>query len=64
MSKLTVGDGLVASKFSDDTSCSGDQKTNLMNVDRFVQQVLKSTDKVDRRILKLFQVQQQSSTVN
>ena len=39
MSKLTVGDGPVTSKFSDDSSCSvneSDQKTRAMNVDRFV----------------------------
>ena len=67
MSKLTVGDGAVTSKFSDDTSCSvdkSDQGTKVMNVDRFVQQLFKSTDKVDRRLLQLFNVQQKFSTVN
>ena len=68
MSKLTVGeDGPVASKFSDGTSCSAeqsDQKTKAINADHFVQQVLKSTDKVDRRILQLLNVQKKSTAVN
>ena len=68
MSKLTVGDGPAPYKSSDDASSSvdyGDLKTsNAVKVDRFVKQVLVSTDKFDRKILQLFKVRQKLLTVS
>ena len=68
MSKLTVGDGPVPSKSSDDASSSfdyGDQKASrAVNADRFVKQVLESTDRFDRKILQLFKVRQKLLTVS